>query len=321
MTDASGVPQRRYDYLPFGWDIQSGYGNRSTVAGYVVSDKVNPKFTGKERDYETGLDLDYFGARYYSGAQGRFTTADWSATPQPVPYAKFDDPQTLNLYAYVRNNPLSRVDLDGHGDCRTSLKGCTSRGSHASGTAPAVGAPGTQLVHDANVRGGYTARAQGALTEKGQWSPVREGAKVEARAAQSGIADGVVAISVKNSEGVTRGLTATTTNPAVNALAEGMRPAGQALVVTGVAVSIYNVASAPEGERGREAAGEAVSWAAGLGGAWAVGKLGAAGGSFFGPWGTAIGGVGGAIVGGFFGGKAGHDVGTQAYDEINRPNH
>jgi hypothetical protein len=33
-----------------------------------------------------------------------------------VPYAKLGDPQTLNLYAYVRNNPLSNRDLDGHGD-------------------------------------------------------------------------------------------------------------------------------------------------------------------------------------------------------------
>ena len=39
---------------------------------------------------------------------------DWSAKAEPVPYAKLDDPQRLNLYAYVRNNPLSRADLDGH---------------------------------------------------------------------------------------------------------------------------------------------------------------------------------------------------------------
>ena len=70
-------------------------------------------FTGKERDAETGL--DYFGARYFSSAQGRFTSPDWSANPQPVPYANLRDPQTLNLYAYVRNNPLSRNDPDGHG--------------------------------------------------------------------------------------------------------------------------------------------------------------------------------------------------------------
>ena len=70
------------------------------------------RFTGKERDAETGL--DYFGARYYSGAQGMFISADWSATPEPVPYAKFEDPQTLNLYSYVRNNPTTTRDPDGY---------------------------------------------------------------------------------------------------------------------------------------------------------------------------------------------------------------
>jgi RHS repeat-associated protein len=64
-------------------------------------------FTGKERDAESGL--DYFGARYFSGAQGRWTSPDWSEKPQPVPYADLKDPQTLNLYSYVRNNPLSKL--------------------------------------------------------------------------------------------------------------------------------------------------------------------------------------------------------------------
>ncbi len=40
---------------------------------------------------------------------------DWSEHSEPVPYADFSDPQTLNLYGYVRNNPLSRTDADGHG--------------------------------------------------------------------------------------------------------------------------------------------------------------------------------------------------------------
>ncbi|WP_321470782.1 RHS repeat-associated core domain-containing protein [uncultured Paludibaculum sp.] len=69
-------------------------------------------FTGKERDGETGL--DYFGARYFSGAQGRFTTPDWSAKPAPIPFADLSDPQSLNLYAYVRNSPLKNRDPDGH---------------------------------------------------------------------------------------------------------------------------------------------------------------------------------------------------------------
>jgi len=69
-------------------------------------------FTGKVRDLETGD--DYFGARYYNSAMGRFMSPDWSATPSGVPYAQLGDPQSLNLYGYVRNNPLIRVDLDGH---------------------------------------------------------------------------------------------------------------------------------------------------------------------------------------------------------------
>ena len=32
-----------------------------------------------------------------------------------MPYSKLDDPQSLNLYAYVGNNPMMRVDPDGHG--------------------------------------------------------------------------------------------------------------------------------------------------------------------------------------------------------------
>ena len=67
--------------------------------------------TGKERDSETGL--DYFGARYYGSNMGRWLSPDWSATPDPVPYADLTDPQTLNLYGYVRNNPLAKIDQDG----------------------------------------------------------------------------------------------------------------------------------------------------------------------------------------------------------------
>jgi RHS repeat-associated protein len=63
--------------------------------------------TGKERDAETGL--DYFGARYVSSAQGRFTSPDAPFADQHV-----EDPQSWNLYAYVRNNPLRYVDPTGN---------------------------------------------------------------------------------------------------------------------------------------------------------------------------------------------------------------
>jgi RHS repeat-associated protein len=74
--------------------------------------RIPHRFTGKERDAESGN--DYFGARYYASSMGRFMSPDWSAKAEPVPYAKLDNPQSLNLYSYVMNNPLSRVDADGH---------------------------------------------------------------------------------------------------------------------------------------------------------------------------------------------------------------
>jgi RHS repeat-associated protein len=124
VTDANGAAVRCYDYLPFGEEIASGTAGRSgpCFAPYSSSpDIVSQKFTGKERDAETGL--DYFGARYFSGAQGRFTSPDWSARPQPIPYADLSDPQSLNPYAYVRNNPLRRVDPDGHSDVASMCQG------------------------------------------------------------------------------------------------------------------------------------------------------------------------------------------------------
>jgi len=70
------------------------------------------KFTGKERDSESGL--DNFGARYNSSSIGRFMTPDWSARPTSVPFADLANPQSLNLYSYVTNNPLNRTDPLGH---------------------------------------------------------------------------------------------------------------------------------------------------------------------------------------------------------------
>jgi RHS repeat-associated protein len=74
-------------------------------------------FTGKERDSESGL--DEFGARYYGSSLGRFMTPDWGGPldePDPVPWAEYDNPQSLNLYSYTRNNPTTFGDDDGH-DC------------------------------------------------------------------------------------------------------------------------------------------------------------------------------------------------------------
>jgi RHS repeat-associated protein len=81
---------------------------------------VGYKFTGKERDAESGL--DYFGARYDASSMGRFMT------PDPLPWAHWQNgsraerrrflefisnPQNFNMYSYVRNNPTTLTDPDG----------------------------------------------------------------------------------------------------------------------------------------------------------------------------------------------------------------
>jgi len=99
VTGVSKVVQDNMDYLPFGQQIA---GDTSTTH----------KFTGKERDGESGL--DNFGARYFASTMGRFMSPDWAARPTAVPYAVFGDPQSLNLYTYVRNDPVTQADADGH---------------------------------------------------------------------------------------------------------------------------------------------------------------------------------------------------------------
>jgi RHS repeat-associated protein len=94
--------------LPFGDNLvqEAGGGSLCTVSS------TEHHFTGKEHDSESGN--DYFGARYYNSAVARFMSPDWSAKVEPVPYAKLDNPQSLNLYAYLNNNPLRTIDPDGH---------------------------------------------------------------------------------------------------------------------------------------------------------------------------------------------------------------
>ncbi len=63
--------------------------------------------------------MDFFEARYFSGAQGRFTSPD-----VPLADQREKDPQSWNLYAYVRNNPLRMIDPTGR-TCQTASDGTT----------------------------------------------------------------------------------------------------------------------------------------------------------------------------------------------------
>jgi len=93
MTDETGTKVSQTEYQPYGKVSQQ------------TGDDVTPyKFTGKELD-TTGL--YYYGARYYDPEIGRFISPD-SIVQSPF------DPQTLNRYTYVRNNPIKYVDPSGH---------------------------------------------------------------------------------------------------------------------------------------------------------------------------------------------------------------
>lgn len=93
MTDDSGDSLGAIKYLPFGECRNS--------TGEIGTDKL---FTGQRLD-DTGL--YYYNARYYDPTIGRFISAD-SIVPD------FTNPQSLNRYSYVINNPLSCIDPSGH---------------------------------------------------------------------------------------------------------------------------------------------------------------------------------------------------------------
>jgi RHS repeat-associated protein len=108
-STVSGGLQGSCQSLPFG-------------DGFSCTADMSPlHFTGKEHDYESNLES--FGARYYNSVYGRFVTPDWSAVPAPVPYADLTNPQSLNQYVIVQDNPNTFVDLNGH-DFNV---GCTAR--------------------------------------------------------------------------------------------------------------------------------------------------------------------------------------------------
>jgi RHS repeat-associated protein len=101
VTNQAGAVVEQHDYLPFGEEWCGSAPCPPNAAGESV------RFTGKERDAETGL--DYFGARYYGPRLGRFTAVD----PVQTTEANLLDPERWNRYAYARNNPQRYVDPDG----------------------------------------------------------------------------------------------------------------------------------------------------------------------------------------------------------------
>jgi RHS repeat-associated protein len=96
----------RHDYLPFGEEIWAGTGLRSSAQGYGASDPNRRKYGLTERDDTTGLDHTWW--RKYENTSGRWISPD--------PYngsITVANPQSLNRYAYVGNDPVNSVDPTG----------------------------------------------------------------------------------------------------------------------------------------------------------------------------------------------------------------
>ncbi len=66
-------------------------------------------FSARPAEEWAATGLDYFGARYFSGAQGRFTNPD----PISATLLHVINPQRWDMYAYGLNNPLAYTDPDG----------------------------------------------------------------------------------------------------------------------------------------------------------------------------------------------------------------
>ena len=97
LSDEAGdeVPGSRVRYYPYG---------QERTDNHLASLPTDFGFTGQR--WEQGFGLYYYKARYYDPMLGRFVQAD-TIVPNP------GNPQDLNRYAYVRNNPLRYTDPSG----------------------------------------------------------------------------------------------------------------------------------------------------------------------------------------------------------------
>jgi RHS repeat-associated protein len=106
ITNSAGVLCYDADFYPYG-------GER----WYTSTCPPDFKFTGYERDTETGN--DYASARFYSSALGRFMS------PDPIP-GNMSNPQSWNMYSDTRNNPINMTDPDGMDPNTLQYNNCCS---------------------------------------------------------------------------------------------------------------------------------------------------------------------------------------------------
>ncbi len=111
ITNQDGEVVSRRDFLPFGKEIPNSSlpGHSSSLRTSALKyggDDVRQKFTGYQKDEESGL--DFAEARMYNNRHARFTAVD-----PLLASGKSSNPQTFNRYVYVMNSPLNLTDPTG----------------------------------------------------------------------------------------------------------------------------------------------------------------------------------------------------------------
>jgi RHS repeat-associated protein len=149
------------------------------ISGTLYDSRIESRYTGKERDTESGN--DYFGARYYGSSMGRFSSPD----PGWTDAVDLANPQSWNLYSYVLNNPLINIDPDGldcvyinndtgkyegfnTGDCNNSDPNKANTGNYIDGTVNG-GAAGLS-INNQGVVTGYSATSDNGSTLFGSFT-------------------------------------------------------------------------------------------------------------------------------------------------------
>lgn len=155
ITDATGNVTSRRDFMPFGEEILAGTANRTEANKFGFgNDNVRKRFTGYEKDPETGL--DFAEARYYDNRYGRFTAVDpLLASGQSA------DAQSFNRYVYVMNNPVNSVDptgLFGSWFDSFDVEVATGRGVYIDGVAAQASEAAFLLSSGGGVQGPFNTR-------------------------------------------------------------------------------------------------------------------------------------------------------------------
>jgi RHS repeat-associated protein len=158
--NASGAVVARHDYQPYGDELYSGTGLRTTAQGYDASDGIKTKYAGMEAD-ETGLSHTLW--RQYDSRAGRWTAPDPYGGSMTVA-----DPQSFNRYTYVNNDPVNMTDPLGlmAADASQGWSAFEGWGGSPGLNDPHFGGPGiireAEALHDALVQ----ARVDGMLAQK-----------------------------------------------------------------------------------------------------------------------------------------------------------